>query len=31
MAKSVDKAMRIHGVRLLEKTGGKSGTYRAKK
>ncbi len=31
MAKSVDKAMRIHGVRLLEKTGGKSGTYRAEK
>jgi cyclic pyranopterin phosphate synthase len=31
MAKSVDKGMRIHGVRLLEKTGGKSGIYRAKK
>ena len=31
MAKSVDKAMRIQGVRLLEKTGGKSGTYRAEK
>lgn len=31
MAKSVDKGMRIHGVRLLEKTGGKSGNYRAKK
>ena len=31
MAKSVDKGMRIHGVRVLEKTGGKSGTYRAKK
>jgi len=29
MAKSVDKAMRIDGVRLLEKTGGKSGTWRA--
>jgi cyclic pyranopterin phosphate synthase len=31
MAKSVDKGMRIHGVRLLEKTGGKSGIYRAKR
>ena len=31
MAKSVDKGMRIHGVRLLEKSGGKSGLYRAKK
>jgi cyclic pyranopterin phosphate synthase len=29
MAKSVDKAMRIEGVRLLEKTGGKSGPWRA--
>lgn len=29
MAKAVDKAMRIEGVRLLEKTGGKSGTYKA--
>jgi len=29
MAKSVDKAMVVEGVRLLEKTGGKSGTYRA--
>lgn len=29
MAKSVDKGMRIEGVRLLEKTGGKSGTWRA--
>jgi cyclic pyranopterin phosphate synthase len=31
MAKSVDRAMRIEGVRLLEKTGGKSGDYRAKR
>ncbi len=29
MAKSIDKGMRIDGVRLLEKTGGKSGTWRA--
>ncbi len=29
MAKSVDKAMRIEGVRLLEKSGGKSGSWRA--
>ena len=29
MAKSVDRAMRIEGVRLLEKTGGKSGPWRA--
>ncbi|MFA6168039.1 MAG: cyclic pyranopterin monophosphate synthase MoaC [Gemmatimonadaceae bacterium] len=29
MAKSVDKAMRIEGVRLLEKSGGKSGPWRA--
>jgi cyclic pyranopterin phosphate synthase len=29
MAKSVDRSMRIEGVRLLEKTGGKSGAYRA--
>lgn len=29
MAKAVDKGMEIGGVRLLEKTGGKSGTYRA--
>jgi cyclic pyranopterin phosphate synthase len=29
MAKSVDKAMRIEGVRLLEKTGGKSGPWHA--
>ena len=28
MAKAVDKAMRIGGIRLLEKTGGKSGPYR---
>ena len=28
MAKAVDKDMEIGGVRLLEKTGGKSGTYR---
>jgi cyclic pyranopterin phosphate synthase len=29
MCKSVDRAMRIEGVRLLEKSGGKSGHYRA--
>jgi cyclic pyranopterin monophosphate synthase len=29
MAKSADKAMRIEGIRLLEKDGGKSGPYRA--
>ncbi|HPD02280.1 MAG TPA: cyclic pyranopterin monophosphate synthase MoaC [Eubacteriales bacterium] len=28
MAKAIDKAMTIEGVRLIEKTGGKSGTYR---
>lgn len=30
MAKAADKAMEIGGIRLLEKTGGKSGTYRPK-
>ena len=29
MCKSADRAMRIEGVRLLEKSGGKSGHYRA--
>lgn len=29
MAKSIDKAMRIEGVRLLTKTGGKSGDWHA--
>lgn len=29
MAKALDKAMRIEGVRLLEKTGGKSGPFAA--
>ena len=29
MAKSIDKGMQIDGVRLLEKSGGKSGTWRA--
>jgi cyclic pyranopterin monophosphate synthase len=29
MAKAVDRAMTITGIRLLEKTGGKSGDYRA--
>jgi len=29
MAKAVDRAMVISGIKLLEKTGGKSGTYRA--
>jgi cyclic pyranopterin monophosphate synthase len=28
MAKAVDRAMRIEGVQLVEKTGGKSGDYR---
>lgn len=27
MAKAVDRGMRIEGVRLLEKSGGQSGTY----
>ena len=29
MAKAVDRFMRIEGIRLLEKSGGKSGTWRA--
>ncbi len=29
MCKAIDKAIVIHGVRLLEKSGGKSGAYRA--
>jgi cyclic pyranopterin phosphate synthase len=29
MLKAADKAMRIDGIRLIEKTGGRSGTYRA--
>ena len=29
MLKAADKAMRFEGIRLVEKTGGKSGTYRA--
>ncbi len=29
MLKAADKAIRIEGIRLLEKTGGKSGPYRA--
>ena len=29
MAKALDRAMRIDGIRLLEKSGGKSGTYQA--
>jgi cyclic pyranopterin phosphate synthase len=29
MLKAADKAMTIDGIRLLEKTGGRSGTYRA--
>jgi len=28
MLKAVDKSMRIHGIELIEKTGGKSGLYR---
>jgi cyclic pyranopterin monophosphate synthase len=31
MAKAADKAMRIGGIQLLEKTGGKSGDYRLDK
>jgi cyclic pyranopterin phosphate synthase len=30
MVKAVDRAMRIEGVRLIEKSGGQSGRYRAK-
>jgi cyclic pyranopterin phosphate synthase len=30
MLKAADKAMTLSGIRLLEKTGGRSGTYRAK-
>jgi cyclic pyranopterin phosphate synthase len=30
MCKAVDRGMRIEGVRLLEKQGGRSGTWRAK-
>jgi cyclic pyranopterin phosphate synthase len=30
MCKAVDRGMRIDGVRLLEKSGGKSGHYEAK-
>lgn len=29
MAKAIEKSMRIEGIRLLEKTGGKSGIYKA--
>jgi cyclic pyranopterin phosphate synthase len=29
MLKAADRAMRIEGIRLIEKTGGRSGTYRA--
>ena len=29
MAKAVDRGMRIEGIRLIEKSGGKSGRYRA--
>jgi cyclic pyranopterin phosphate synthase len=29
MAKAIDKAMTIHDIRLIEKTGGKSGDWRA--
>ena len=31
MCKAVDRAMRIEGIRLLHKSGGKSGTYEAKR
>jgi cyclic pyranopterin phosphate synthase len=30
MAKALERGMRIDGIRLLEKTGGRSGRYRAK-
>jgi cyclic pyranopterin monophosphate synthase len=30
MVKAVERGMRIEGIRLLEKRGGKSGHYRAK-
>jgi cyclic pyranopterin phosphate synthase len=29
MVKAIEKSMRIEGIRLLEKRGGKSGDYRA--
>jgi cyclic pyranopterin phosphate synthase len=29
MVKAVEKSMQIDGIRLIEKRGGKSGTYRA--
>jgi cyclic pyranopterin phosphate synthase len=29
MVKAVERGMRIEGIRLLEKSGGKSGIYRA--
>jgi cyclic pyranopterin phosphate synthase len=29
MVKAVERGMRIEGIRLLEKSGGKSGDYRA--
>jgi cyclic pyranopterin phosphate synthase len=29
MAKAVDRGMRVEGVRLLEKEGGRSGTWKA--
>jgi cyclic pyranopterin phosphate synthase len=31
MVKSVQRGMRIEGIRLMEKQGGKSGVYRARK
>lgn len=31
MMKAVDKGMSFHGIRLIEKTGGRSGTYRAER
>ena len=31
MAKAVDRGMRIEGVRLIEKRGGKSGVWRARR
>jgi cyclic pyranopterin phosphate synthase len=30
MVKAVERGMRIEGIRLTEKSGGKSGRYRAK-
>jgi cyclic pyranopterin phosphate synthase len=31
MVKAVDRSMRIEGIRLIEKRGGRSGRYRAER